>query len=193
MNYLGGFFTIDSTSPELPSFTLVKQTSRKKRTSTPVLNEPFRLEREAITHQGWAAHSACVRYLTHSAAALVKRISTSLPHLVASLTRCHMCRLPTQKLITNSTKTHAALHSFIYLSTLLRISNSRAQLVGPENKASACIKRAINLPYKSFSVQLFFFFIFSFRKSGKNMQCAVCGSSLGSIIYSIVLLPLLLY
>lgn len=125
MNELFGWIFYDRLNVARVAFIHTCETNiTKKRTSTPVLNEPLCLEKEAITHQGWAAHSACVRYLTHSAAALVKRISTSLPLLVASLTRCHMCRLPTQKLITNSTKTHAALHSFIYLSTLLRISNS---------------------------------------------------------------------
>ena len=104
--------------------------------------------------------------------------SNSLPHLVASLTRCHMCRLA-------DTETHNKFHKnactphivrtytqsvrgrerernvqcrqhslFIYLSTLLYV----LAIGWPKNEGSACFKRAINLPYKSFNVQLLFFY-----------------------------------
>lgn len=48
--------------------------------------------------KGSLGRTQCVRIFdTSHRAVLVKRISTSLPHSVVSLTRCHMCALPERK------------------------------------------------------------------------------------------------
>lgn len=73
MNELYGCVFYDRHNVARAAFIHTCGTKIKKKT-TPALNEPFRLEKEAIVNQGWASHSACMRYLTHSAAVLVKRI-----------------------------------------------------------------------------------------------------------------------
>lgn len=134
MRWMNECFFYDRRNVAYIAFIHTCETDIKKKITT--LNERFdEKKKQKQNKEGWAARSACVRNVTHSAAVLVKRIALHFRISVASLTRCHMCRLPTQKLITNSTKNHAVhtTHScthtnacstlFICLSTLLCASS----------------------------------------------------------------------
>lgn len=77
MNYLGLTFTTDILSP----------------VSSQIVKKLENCERFGKS----GPHAMCEIFDTSSRAALVKRDSTSLPHSVASLTRCHMCALADQR------------------------------------------------------------------------------------------------